>query len=278
MDLTNQDSENEGKLRLREAVKAQLGTDNPSIGSDIIENLVLFSPSLPKSYSPKEKEALEAQIEEMHPWLQGPFYLGGDLVISGAWHINLRWVFLGPEVPENLAGKRVLDVGCNAGYDCFSFNLRNPAYTLGIDPEEIFFNQDNFLNGIYKTPVKFENTGWQNLSPEKHGLFDLVHCNGVYYHEKNYLALIEKLAEVTRPGGILYLGGFVLADRALDDYARFVSGSFWNDPTWWWVPGTNCLATGAEASGFQFIKEFGRWHVPNGEFPVDTIYLKLQKK
>lgn len=264
------------KENVRQAVKEAVGTDRPEIKLASLEGVVHFSPNLPATYSKQEKKDLLAQVDNLHPWLQGPFYLGGDLAISGAWPVNERWVVLGPEVPEDLSGKRVLDIGTNAGYDPFSFNLRNPDFVMAIDPE-IFIEQSRFLNRIYKTPIKFEKIGWQDLDPKKHGLFDLIHCNGVYYHEQNIVSLIRKLTSVLAPSGTLFLGGFVLYEAELTDYARYIGSSFWNDPTWWWVPGINCFRSIAEVCGLEVVKEFGRWDVPNGDFPVSSFYLKTKK-
>ena len=266
----------EARENLRQAVKDQLGTDNPIVLFDNIDDLPRFSPNLPTHYTDEEKASLLERANLLHPWLQGPFYLGGDLVIGGPWRIDNRWRILRPELPDTLAGQRVLDIGTNAGYDCFSFNLLQPDFTLGIDPE-IFIEQAYFLNEIYRTSVKFETVGWQALEPARFGLFDLVHCNGVYYHEQNMVQLVQQLGKVTAPGGTLLLGGFVLREPEFTNYARFVSGSFWNDPTWWWVPGFECMKGILSAAGFTFVKEFGRWVVPNGDFPVDSIYFRAVK-
>ncbi|MGI8856894.1 MAG: hypothetical protein ACR2JW_14185, partial [Thermomicrobiales bacterium] len=128
------------------------------------------------------------------------------------------------------------------------------------------------------TPVRFEKVGWQDLDPGTHGLFDIVHCNGVYYHEQAMINLIRQLARVTAPGGIMYLGGFILTDPEFSDYARFVPGGFWNDTTWWWVPGSNCLRAMVEVCGFESVKEFGRADVPNGDFPVSSTYVSAVRK
>ena len=44
---------------------------------------------------PAERQRLVAAAAELDPWLQGPFLLGGDLVVGGAWRTDLRWKLLG---------------------------------------------------------------------------------------------------------------------------------------------------------------------------------------
>ena len=43
----------------------------------------------------------------------------------------------------------------------------------------------------------------------------------------------------------------------LSEYARFVPGAYYGDPTWWWVPGRLCMRWMLEAAGFDVIEEFG---------------------
>ena len=184
---------------LRDVVAIQQGTGRPPVPDGLFwEDMPRFNPSLPQHYSPETKQTILRQAEALHPWVQGPFYLGGDLVIGGAWRNDLRWKLLAAELPPSLAGMRVLDIGCNAGYDCFSFDQLG-AVTVGIDPG-IFIEQAYFLNTIYRTPVRFEKAGWQDLDPQKHGLFDIVHCHGVLYHEQDPMLLLHQLLPMVKPG------------------------------------------------------------------------------
>lgn len=270
------DAQKTARESVRQAVKDQLGTSTPEVAFDNLENLARFSPNLPTHYSEAERAALVEEASQLHPWLQGPFYLGGDLVVGGPWRNDNRWQVLAQQLPSDMSNQRVLDVGCNAGYDCFAFNLLQPAFVMGADPE-IFLEQAFFLNRIYQTKIAFEKIGWQALNPVEHGLFDIVHCNGVYYHEQHIIQLLQQLAKITAPGGTLFIGGFVLTDPALTKYIRFVPGSFWNDPTWWWVPGVECMISMLKVCGFSEIQEFGRYDVPNGDFPVSSTYFKAIK-
>ena len=93
----------------------------------------------------------------------------------------------------------MLDVGSNAGYDPFMFHLRGAAYVLACEPFE-FHEQALFLESVYRTGVDFQQIGWQDLDPEEHGTFDLVHCHGVLYHELHPMAMLAALAAMLAPG------------------------------------------------------------------------------
>lgn len=126
-------------------------------------------------------------------------------MIPGAWDLQGKWIQLRRCLPESLEGKRVLDIGCNAGLDTLLYSTMGPEYVLGIEPLA-FYYQALFLKQIFKNDiVEFEKIDWQQISPEVHGQFDLVNCLGIIYHEKSPMLLLEKLATMLRPGGELIL-------------------------------------------------------------------------
>lgn len=261
---------------LRGAVAEQLGTERPEAAAVNPDDVVRFSRDLPTELSREERERLAARAEELQPWLQGPFLLGGDLVVGGAWRNDLRWQALGPELPGDLSGQRVLDVGSNAGYDPFMFALRGAEYVLACEPFQ-FIEQARFLESVYESGVDFQQIGWQSLNPDEHGVFDLVHCHGVLYHELDPAGLVRRLRELTAPGGTVLLGSMMLADPMLAEYARFVPGSYYGDPTWWWVPGRLVLRWLVEASGLTLEDDFGEHPGPPGEFETVNGYLRASR-
>ena len=90
--------------RVRQAARDQLGTDAPDLRVANVGEVTRFSAQLPQQYTDQERSALAAQVHELRPWFQGPFYLGGDVVIGGAWRNDLRWKLLAAELPPSLSG------------------------------------------------------------------------------------------------------------------------------------------------------------------------------
>ena len=275
-DAPNVDAIDDAMAGIRRAVEGQLGTERPEWADVDPATLTRFSDDLPEQLSDSERERLLARAEELQPWLQGPFLVGGDLVIGGAWRNDHRWVLLDGVLPPDLSGQRVLDVGSNAGYDPFMFRRRGADHVLACEPFE-FIEQALFLEEIYRTGVDFERIGWQDLDPAQHGAYDLVHCHGVLYHEPNPMGLMARLWHMTAPGGTLLLGSMQLADPALSEHARFVPLSYYGDPTWWWVPGRLALRWIVETAGFDVVEAFGESPGPPGEFPTINGYVRATR-
>jgi len=231
---------------------------------------------LPGALPPDELERRQQQIERLSPWLQGPFAVGGDLVIEGIWRNDERWANLGPYVTD-VAGKRVLDVGSNAGYDPFMFHRLGAREVLACEPYE-FIAQARFLESIYQTGVDFQQIGWQRLDPELHGRFDIVHCNGVLYHEVNPIGMLQRLRAMVADDGELLLGSMMLADATVSEYVRFVRHDYARDPTWWWVPGRLALRRMMDAVGLETEFLPLRFAGPAGEFEIINGYLRGRPK
>jgi tRNA (mo5U34)-methyltransferase len=262
--------------RIRDEVERQVGV-RESVESEFDpRTLIRFSDDLPERLTPEARRQLVARARELEPWLQGPFLLGGDLVVGGLWRIDTRWANLDDQLPADLDGIRVLDVGSNAGYDPFMFKKRGADEVLACEPFE-FIEQAHFLESIYKSGVDFQRIGWQELSQDRYGSFDLVHCHGVLYHEVDPMGLLTRLFEMTAPGGTLLLGSMMFGEPEYSDLSRFIPRAYFRDDTWWWAPGPEALESMIASAGFEVKGSFGRSAGPDGEFPTINGYFRASR-
>jgi SAM-dependent methyltransferase len=99
----------------------------------------------------------------------------------------------------SLEGKRVLDLGCNAGFFSLKAIEAGCDYVLGIDGREMHVDQANFVfevKDIDPSRYEFACGNILDFDYQKAGPFDIVLCLGVLYHINQPIALFKAIAPV----------------------------------------------------------------------------------
>jgi|HubBroStandDraft_4_1064222.scaffolds.fasta_scaffold00983_5 tRNA (mo5U34)-methyltransferase len=127
----------------------------------------------------------------------------GHGVAQGEWHIRRRFErrLKLMQIPENLKGWTVLDIGAWDGYFSFECERRGADRVLAIDTYawDTPHGMDGFLAAkeILGSKVDYKRMDVQHISPAEIGKFDLVLFFGVLYHLRNPIIGLEKIAGVT---------------------------------------------------------------------------------
>lgn len=179
-------------------------------------------------------------------------------------------------IPDDLTGKRVLDVGAWDGFWTFEALKRGAREVIAIDDFSDYLGtlkqEDrkawatfDFCREAFGYPVercnRFELSVY-DVSPERLGTFDVVFFFGTLYHLRHPLLAMDKLASVCSDqifveSAILddfspYNGGFtqryagnqlVMEFYPDDQYAANVTN--------WWSPTLQCLMAMVYAAGFR---------------------------
>jgi tRNA (mo5U34)-methyltransferase len=118
-------------------------------------------------------------------------------------HLNL---------PSDLSGKRVLDIGAWDGFFSFECERRGAAEVIAIDaaPSLSF----EIARALLGSQVQFQTANIYDLTPERFGEFDLVLCLGVLYHLRHPLLGLERVHAVCK--GELIVETLVCDEHVVD--------------------------------------------------------------
>ncbi len=198
---------------------------------------------------PAGQQLLRQRLMELHPWRKGPFDLFG-VFIDSEWQSWMKWDRLAPHLPD-LAGKRVLDIGCGNGYYLMRMAAQRPRALLGADPGLMQMMQ-------FWTVEKYASSGacvlplaMQDL-PKRMPVFDLVLSMGVFYHRKDPVGHLLGLKEYLAPGGQVILETLVVEGDA--NTCLMPPGRYAQMRNVWFLPSVAWLTNLLQKVGFQAVR------------------------
>ncbi len=146
--------------------------------------------------------ALADRVAEFPQW-HYEFDLGHGIVtpIFDQGHVNRHKqrarYFFEPLVHQccggSLAGRRVLDLGCNAGYWSLKALEAEADFVLGVDGRQMHVDQANLVmeaKAIDPARYRFQQVNVFDWDPGEQ--FDIVLCLGLLYHVARPLELLER--------------------------------------------------------------------------------------
>lgn len=205
-------------------------------------------------------ESLKREVAELKWW--HTIDLGNGIVTPGLDPTPRRLPEL--QIPHDLTGLSVLDIGAWDGFFSFEAERRGARRVLATD--SFCWGQ-----GGWGTKAAFElarqalgshvedlDIDPLELSPDRIGTFDLVLFIGVLYHMRHPLLALERVFSVTRDRLILQTQVDL---SALDRPAlAFYQGTeLNNDPTNWCGPNPPAVVAMLRTVGFSDVKIISQW-------------------
>lgn len=106
-------------------------------------------------------------------------------------------------------GNKILDVGCGAGKQCFSFYnyLKGKAEITGGDVNAELLSQARAENAKIGSPVTIMDLDFNKPFALEENTFDLASCCFAIYYAENMPFTISEMHRVLKPGGRLFTTG-----------------------------------------------------------------------
>ena len=217
-------------------------------------------------------DAIRSRAEALGPWfhnmeLRGvrtaPEHFLGD-------YPAVKWQRFQADLPADLSGMTVLDIGCNAGFYSMEMKRRGAARVLGIDFDEDYLAQARFAADVEQLDIEFRQLSVYDVAALGER-FDLVFFIGVLYHLRHPLLALDLIHQ--------HVAGDLMVFQSLqrgspdiapiaDDYPfwdtaqfdqpgypkmHFIERSYAGDNTNWWAPNRACSAAMLRAAGFTVV-------------------------
>jgi SAM-dependent methyltransferase len=111
---------------------------------------------------------------------------------------------------HDLAGKRVLDIGCRDGIFCFAAERAGASEIIGIE-NDLSRGATEFLIPYFRSKVQMRHVNLYDF--EDADGFDFVICAGVIYHLREPFHGLRRIAQAMRSGATLLLETAMLANH-----------------------------------------------------------------
>ena len=224
---------------------------------------------------------IRERVEALAPWFHN-MDLGGVRTAPDHFlydYPNNKWSRFAHAVPEDLSGRTVLDIGCNAGFYAMQMKRRGAARVLGIDSDDRYLAQARLAAEVNGLEIEFRNLSVYDVG-RLGERFDLVIFMGVLYHLRHPLLALDLIYETVADDLLLFqtlqrgsdkvkpvkrdYDFFKMKhfDKASYPRMHFIEHDYSGDPTNWWAPNAACSQAMLRSAGFEIV-----------EHPEQEVYL-----
>jgi tRNA (mo5U34)-methyltransferase len=215
------------------------------------------------------RDEIRARVDALAPWFHNlelngvstaPSHFLGD-------YPTVKWRQFCDAIPADLAGKSVLDIGCNAGFYSMEMKRRGAARVLGVDSDQEYLDQARFAAEVNGLEIDFQRLSVYELSSLGER-FDIVLFMGVLYHLRHPLLALDIIHEHAARDMLVFQTmqrGSTAPATVAPDYdfwdeepfdrpefprLHFIEQRYAKDPTNWWIPNRACSEAMLRSAGF----------------------------
>ncbi len=209
------------------------------------------------------------RIEALAPWFH-------NMELNGVWtapshflgdYPAIKWRRFEHAIPQDLTGRTVLDIGCNAGFYAMEMKRRGAARVVAIDSDDRYLAQAQFAAHLNGHVIEFHKMSVYDVGALEER-FDIVIFMGVLYHLRHPLLALDLIHEHVARDMMVFQSmqrGSQDIEPLTEDYdfeetelfdrpgfpkLHFIERRYAQDPTNWWVPNRACVEAMLRSSGF----------------------------
>lgn len=213
---------------------------------------------------------IRERVAALGPWFHNMELAGVQTAPEHALgdYPRAKWRRFADGLAPHVAGRSVLDIGCNAGFHALEMKRLGASRVLAVDFDEDYLAQARFAAQVRGVDIEFRRLSVYEVA----GIgeqFDIVLFMGVLYHLRHPLLALDLIHQHVAKDILVFqsmLRGSpevspVAADypfsetRLFEDPAfprmHFIEQSYAGDPTNWWVPNRACAEAMLRAAGFR---------------------------
>jgi tRNA (mo5U34)-methyltransferase len=184
---------------------------------------------------------------------------------------QVKWKQFSHAIPEEMTGKTVLDIGCNAGFYSLEMKRRGAERVVAIDFDEQYLAQARFAAEVNEVEIEFRKMSVYDVAQlgEK---FDVVIFMGVLYHLRHPLLALDLIHEHAAADLLVFQSmqrGSTETRALKEDYhfwetevfnepgfprLHFIEKKYAGDITNWWIPNQACAEAMLRSAGFEILQ------------------------
>ena len=218
------------------------------------------------------REEIQQRVDALGQWFQNidlhgvqtaPAHFLGD-------YPSVKWRRFADALPQDLRGKTVLDIGCNAGFYSIEMKRRGAERVVGVDFDERYLAQAQVRGRGARDGHRIPQLSVYDVAQlgEK---FDVVIFMGVLYHLRHPLLALDLIREHAAKDLLVFQSmqrGSREAAPVKQDYTfwqteiferpdfplmYFIENKYAGDPTNWWIPNRACVEAMLRSARFAIL-------------------------
>lgn len=193
----------------------------------------------------KKQMDLTDKILELSPWYHSIPLEEGGLSTPGKIKTKEKFQIFASELPSDLNGYKVLDVGCSGGGLAAEYG-RCGAHVVGIEAKDHEIDQARFIFSHLGLSGEFRKDDAMNAY--KYGKFDIINCCGLLYHLPYPLFFLDLLSYICTEKMVLQTRISPKTGNSMD-LMKPVEG-----PGNWWFPTEEAVLSMIALAGFRNVK------------------------